>query len=132
MYEFFFMYECVAWQCVYLILNFVGACQSACTLCIDRHISFPATKTRLERELAEAVQEEDETSPESAKARANGGDADLGSDSDSDFGEGPYPFALQQPSKEIVNSLEASLWSLDLSATSSMETSGYTDTEVDL
>ena len=90
-----------------------------------------ATKTRLERELAEAVQEEDEASPEAAKAReANGGHAEPGSDSDSDFGEGPYPFALQQPSKEIVNSLEASLWSLDLSAASSMDTSGYTDTEV--
>lgn len=91
-----------------------------------------ATKTRLERELAEAVQEEDEASAEATKFQANGGNVDPGSDSDSDFGEGPYPFTLQQPSGEIVNSLEASLWSLDLSATSSMETSGYTDTEVNL
>ena len=116
-----------------IIFTHIGQCTCVCfveynIVCI----SSPATKTRLERELAEAVQEEDEASAEAAKAQANGGDADPGSDSNSDFGEGPYPFALQQPSREIVNSLEASMWSLDLSATSSMETSGYTDTEVNL
>ena len=98
---------------------------------LTRSFSSPATKTRLERELAEAVQEEDESLAETTKTQNGDGDgADPGSDSDSDFGEGPYPFALQQPTGEIVNSLEASMWSLDLSAASSMETSGYTDTEV--
>lgn len=75
------------------------------------------------------MREEDGASAKSDKAR-NRGNADPGSDSDSDFGEGPYPFVVQQPPGEIVNSLEASLWSLDLSATSSIETSGYVDAEV--
>ena len=87
----------------------------------------PATKSRLERELAEAVQE-DENSVEAGAAQS--GEVDPGSDSDSDCGEGPYPFAPSQPPLQPVNSLEASMWSLDISASSSMETSGYSDTEV--
>lgn len=87
--------------------------------------SSPATKTYLERELAEAVQEEEEETVEMVATQ------EPGSDSDSDDGEGPYPFALQQPSAQsITNSLEASLWSLDVSSTSASSSMEMSDSEV--
>ena len=56
---------------------------------------------------------------------------EAGSDSDSEDGEGPYPFALQQPSSQsITNSLEASLWSLDISSTSASSSMETSDSEV--
>ena len=79
----------------------------------------------MERELAEAVQEEEEEAVEMTATQ------DSGSDSDSDDGEGPYPFALQQPSAQsITNSLEASLWSLDVSSTSASSSMEMSDSEV--
>ena len=78
----------------------------------------------MERELAEAVQEEEELVDMTATQEP-------GSDSDSDGGEGPYPFALQQPSAQsITNSLEASLWSLDVSSTSASSSMEMSDSEV--
>lgn len=72
------------------------------------------------------MQEEEDTSLEPDTSQQ-----DPGSDSDSDCGEGPYPFAPQQPPAHLVNSLEASMMSLDMaSSASSMEVSGYTDVEV--
>lgn len=81
-----------------------------------------ATKSRLERELAEAVQEEgSEEAVRSASPCSNGGDP--GSESDEDQ---PHPL-LSVPQS---SSIEMSIWSLDASATSSMDTSLTTETEV--
>lgn len=81
-----------------------------------------ATKSRLERELAEAVQEEgSEETVSSPSPSSDGGDP--GSDSDQDQPR-PYVGVSQ------LSSIEMSLWSLDASATSSLETSTTADTEV--
>ena len=86
-------------------------------------LSMSATKSRLERELAEAVLEESDQ-PDHASSLI-GSSEDLPSDSDSECGDAPYPLPIQ-PS----NSIEASLFSVSLSAPSSVETSVYEDTEV--
>ena len=84
--------------------------------------TYVATKSRLERELAEAVQEEgSEETVHSTSPSSDGGDP--GSDSDQDQ---PHPYmGVSQ-----LNSIEMSLWSLDASATSSLETSITADVEV--
>lgn len=84
-----------------------------------------ATKYRLERELAEAVQEESrrELSGSSSPPPRDG--YDPGSDSDEEQTTLPPVTMGNHP-----NSLEMSLWSLDASATSSMDTSVTAETEV--
>ena len=93
-------------------------------------ISPLATKTRLERELAEAVRDEGDNRPgDVARNPSGSGEGEeVGSDSDSDCGgvAGGGGVGMLQHS----GSLEASMWSLDISATSSLlETSTY-ETEV--
>lgn len=83
-----------------------------------------ATKSRLERELAEAVME-DNDKPDHASSSLVGSSEDLPSDSDSECGDVPYPLPIQHS-----NSIEASLLSVNFSAPSSVETSVYEDTEV--
>lgn len=82
-----------------------------------------ATKSRLERELAEAVQESasEEEAPRCSSPSSDGGDP--GSD---DEDQAAHPL-MSMPQ---VSSMEMSLWSLDASATSSLDTSLTTDTEV--
>lgn len=82
-----------------------------------------ATKSRLERELAEAVQEEEnEEAVRSSSPCSDGGDP--GSDSDEEQQSHPLLVVPQ------TSSIEMSLWSLDASATSSMDTSLTAETEV--
>lgn len=80
----------------------------------------PATKSRLERELAEAVQENSEEDFSHSPSPCSDGD-DPGSDTDEDQ---PHPFA-STGNQNI--SIEMSLWSLDASATSSIDMSIYTE-----
>lgn len=82
-----------------------------------------AMTSRLERELAEAVQEEsdDDEATRATPPSSDGGDP--GSDSDQ---ERPLPFV----GGTQLSSIEMSLWSLDASAASSMEASLSADTEV--
>ena len=98
----------------------IVACLDHIINCTHTHT---ATTSRLERELAEAVQEEGDQK-KATRDSSPTSDEDPGSDSDSECGEN------SGPPLETVNSMEASLWSLDLSASSSMETSVYTETEV--
>ena len=89
-------------------------------MCLIPILYYIATKSRLERELAEAVQENDTVgTPRSVSPSSDGGDP--GSDSDQDN----QPFSVPQ-----ISSIEMSLWSLDASATSSMDTSITADQEV--
>ena len=85
-----------------------------------------ATKSRLERELAEAVQEEcvkERTTGSSHSPPPTDTDGcDPGSNSDED--------RTYLPQIVMSNTMEMSLWSLDASATSSVNTSLTTDTEV--
>lgn len=112
----------------FFILLSVFVCVWVCVGVKTAFSSLLATKTYLERELAEAVQEEETSTTYPATTTT----AQLDSGSDSDYGEGPYPFPLQQPPIHSINSLEASMWSLDVSSTSasSMENSSCTETEV--
>ena len=89
-----------------------------------------ATKTRLERELAEAVRDEGDNGPDNPSGSGEG--EDVGSDSDSDYG-GPMGGGGGGVGGGAYHneSLEASMWSLDVSATSSLETSAC-ETEVSL
>ncbi len=83
-----------------------------------------ATKSRLERELAEAVQEEMSSERRRSASPPLVEGYDPGSDSDDD---------QPRPSVSMGNQLstmEMSLWSLDASATSSMDASLTTETEV--
>ena len=84
-----------------------------------------ATKSRLERELAEAVQEETvkDLSGSSSPVSTEGCDPD--SDSDEEQATLPSVTVGNQP-----NTMEMSLWSLDASATSSINASLTMDTEV--
>lgn len=88
-----------------------------------------ATKTRLERELAEAVLEEGER-PNDMGDNPSGSpeqeEEEVGSDSDSECEEVMMEAA---GGPNTGGNLEASLWSLDLSASNVMETSVY-ETEV--
>ena len=84
-----------------------------------------ATKTRLERALADAAREENDTPADMPPGDEE--DKNVGSDSDSECGD--VMGGRQMPPSFMYSSLEASLWSLDMSATSSMETSVY-ETEV--
>ena len=94
----------------------------------DFYSSLPlvATKTRLERELAEAVRDEGDNGPDNPSG--SGEKEDVGSDSDSDYGGGGGGMSGGAYHNE---SIEASMWSLDVSATSSLETS-VCETEVSL
>ena len=85
-----------------------------------------ATKTRLERELAEAVRDEGDNGPDNPSGGGEG--EDVGSDSDSDYGGGGGGMGGGTYHNE---SMEASMWSLDVSATSNLETSAC-ETEVSL
>ena len=80
----------------------------------------------MEREIAEAVLEEGDT-PDDVIGTASGNE-DVGSESDSESGEvmvgGQHPQGIQ-----YSGSMEASLWSLDMSASSGLETSVF-ETEV--
>lgn len=83
-----------------------------------------ATKSRLERELAEAVQEEVSGEGKRSTSPPLVDGYDPGSDSDDD---------QPRPSVSIGNQLstmEMSLWSLDASATCCMEASVSTENEV--
>lgn len=88
-----------------------------------------ATKFRLERELAEAVLEEGEEAGKEGTLSPLSDD-NVDSESDSECGDelfrrgGPPPSSSQQ--QQQTNSMEASMWSLDMSATtSSLNTSVY-------
>ena len=95
---------------------------------VPLYLSLPyvATKSRLERELAEAVREEGDTPPETPSA---GVEEDIvGSDSDSEGGDEGTVAGVPAGAGHS-NSIEASLWSLDMMTSSTMETSVY-ETEV--
>ena len=83
-----------------------------------------ATKQRLEHELAEAVQEDHEsTGSGETSSRGEGEEEGSGSDSEGEeLGAEPLPVSVQ-------NSLEMSIWSLDVSLPGGMESSVY-ETEV--
>ena len=83
-----------------------------------------ATKQRLEQELAEAAQEDQEESTGSGDASSSRGEGEEGgSGSDSEREAGPLPVTMQ-------NSLEMSVWSLDVSLPpGGLESSVY-ETEV--
>ena len=84
-----------------------------------------ATKQRLEQELAEAAQEDhrDQSGGSGGDASSRGEGEEGGSGSDSEREAGPLPVQMQ-------NSLEMSVWSLDVSLPpGSMESSVY-ETEV--
>ena len=82
---------------------------------------------RLEQELAEAVQEDHESASSGGEASSRGDAGDEGSGSDSEA-EGVEPGSLPTP---VQNSLEMSVWSLDVSMPGGMESSVY-ETEVSL
>ena len=87
-----------------------------------------ATKQRLEQELAEAAQE-DEGSVGSGDTSSKGEGEEIESGSDSE-GEGEGRESGKQPTgTQMQNSLEMSIWSLDVSIPSGMESSVY-ETEV--
>ena len=85
-----------------------------------------ATKQRLELELAEAAQE-DQVSTGSGDTGSRGEGEEVGSGSDSE-GEGEGR-EMQPSGNQMQNSLEMSLWSLDVSMPSGMESSIF-ETEV--
>ena len=109
---------CVAVIIVYVCV-YMHACVCVC-VCVCA-----ATKSRLERELAEAVQEDssNEGSRSTSPPLVDG--YDPGSESDDD-----QPAHSSVAMGNQLNAMEMSLWSLDASATSSMETSMNTENEV--
>lgn len=88
-------------------------------------VLYTATKSRLERELAEAVQDDSEDERRSTSPCSDGGDP--GSGSDNEYTSGGVPPVM---SSNSTNPMEMSLWSLDASATSSLDTSVTTEVEV--
>ncbi len=82
--------------------------------------------------MAEAVLEEENPSDDTGDHPGGSleeEEEDVGSDSDSECGDGSVQGMGGSGTGQVSGSLEASLWSLDISATSSMETSVY-ETEV--
>ena len=95
-----------------------------CTLQVH-YLATAATKQRLEQELAEAAQEDLEST-----GSGETGEGGSGSNSEED-GEGREAGALPQGVAEMQNSLEMSMWSLDVSIPSGMmESSSVYETEV--
>lgn len=86
-----------------------------------------ATKQRLELELAEAVQEEDSIGSGDTSTKGDEKEEGSGSDSEGEEeGKGGLPSGAH-----MQNSLEMSVWSLDVSLPSGVESSIY-ETEVSL
>ena len=101
---------------------------------VSSPLSLPsATKHRVERELAEAVKEDDTTSEGGRReGEVEEEEEEVGSDSDSEAeGEGKGSGTVSAQSLQQSSSLEASMWSLDVSVASGMETSVY-ETEVSM
>ena len=88
-----------------------------------------ATKQRLELELAEAVQEDHESTGSGDAASSRGEGEEVGSGSDSEGEERGRGTASLPPGTDMQNSLEMSMWSLDVSLPSGIDSSIY-ETEV--